>query len=194
MKAQKVADSPQDLATPQSVPVFLSVGRRYTDQQVTVLHRITSMLTQLGVDPLLPTEEPGAAKTGLELIESQLATSYGVVVVAFTRLRFEQGVEWPNSAKQVPIGSRNLPTVWLQIEAALAFHLRLPLLILVEDVLHPEALLNPKHREYGAHIFNMAACHNALPASLVSAITTFADHAKATARRAHATRDSEPER
>jgi hypothetical protein len=156
------------------IPIFLSIGRRSTDVQVTVVNRITSVLAQLGLDLQVPTEEPWAFNTGLEHVQSQMAMSHGVLVVAFTRYYYERGVEWPNSAKQRPVENRNLPTVWLQIEAALALQMRLPLLILVEDALHLEALLNPKHRADGVTVFNTAECQSGLPDALVTALSEFA--------------------
>ena len=65
----------------------------------------------------------------------------GVVIIAFERILIEQGKELRGNPKARDVGGQRIPTVWNQIEAAMAYATRKPLLVIVEDGLRPEGLL-----------------------------------------------------
>src|SRR3984893_8042985 len=56
---------------------------------------------------------------------------YGAVVLAFERTRIELGVSRPGAKSEKVLKDVRLPTVWNQIEAAMAYTSGLPLLVLV---------------------------------------------------------------
>jgi hypothetical protein len=65
----------------------------------------------------------------------------GAIVVAFERIHIEKGSEKRGTADETDISGLNVPTVWNQIEAALAYAHHRPLLVLVEKGLKCEGLL-----------------------------------------------------
>ncbi len=163
---------------PDSIPIFISVGRHYRQDEDVLIERIFSVLRPLGLDPYTLPRNQWDFDNPLDAIQSKMSQCRGVLVIAFTRVHIEAAYEWPNSPEQVPIVARDAASVWLQIEAALAFQLALPTLILVEKHLHPEGLLNPKHRKYSALFYDITACQNALPNDLEVALRRFARNVK----------------
>jgi hypothetical protein len=67
-----------------------------------------------------------------------------VVVIAFTRLAVEKAVDKPGCDNESEIPDRSYPTVWNQLEAAMAFGLKLPLLVIIEKGLYQEAMLKDR--------------------------------------------------
>ncbi|MCP5048468.1 MAG: hypothetical protein GY940_14960 [bacterium] len=68
----------------------------------------------------------------------------GAVIFAFTRYHIPQAIEFPNSDKTEKLKNFRYPTVWNQLEAAMAYGLDLPLLILVERGLKREGMLSDR--------------------------------------------------
>jgi hypothetical protein len=157
------------------VPVFISLGRPFKPQHLTLVEHIDSALR---ARDLMPVRLPRIQRQGespLAAVQALLARCGGLLVVAFPRVRSHVAYEWPDSPMQSPIAGRESPTIWLHIEAALAFQLGLPVLTLVEERLHPEGLLNPKYEEYHAVSYAIGECQEALPDTVQRAIERFAD-------------------
>jgi hypothetical protein len=72
----------------------------------------------------------------------------GTIVVAFERLHITDGVELRGHAAPIPLADVNLPTVWNQIEATMAYTLGQPLLAIVEAGLRDEGLLEQGYDWY----------------------------------------------
>src|SRR5690348_11189517 len=156
-----------------TVPVFLSIGRHYGRDEDAFLHLVSMELARLGLYLERLPRDRWSFDTPLLAIQEVMGRCHGVLVVAFPRLHYPEGIEWPGTPEARPIGERDAATIWLQIEAALAFQMDLPLLIFVDDRLHPEGLLNPRHHEYGALLYQMENCQDSLPTSLVDALRGF---------------------
>jgi len=67
-----------------------------------------------------------------------------VVVLAFTRWLVKKAVEKPDSNQQKETVNTKYPTIWNQLEAAMAFGLKRPLLVILEEGLHQEAMLKDR--------------------------------------------------
>lgn len=157
----------------RTIPVFVSVGRHYRPEETVLIERLFAQMRTLGADPKILPRDQWDYETPLRSISALMSQCRGVLVIAFSRLRYEAGYEWPDSPQQTPVGSRDVATVWLHVEATLAFAFGLPTLILVERHLHPEGLLNPKHHEYRAIEYDIVECQTGLPPSVTEAIRAF---------------------
>ena len=155
------------------IPVFVSVGRHYRPEEAVLIELLFAQLRALGVDPRTLPRDQWDEDTPLRVIASLMRQCRGALVIAFSRMRYVTGYEWPESPLQITLETRDVATVWLHVEAALAFAFRLPTLVLVERRLHPEGLLNPKHHEYRAIEYDMLDCQDGLPAFLIEALNTF---------------------
>jgi len=125
------------------VPVFLSVGGGRTKQQEAFVKDIKNYCLSRNLDAR--SVEYGTNKQPLKDVEYRMERCYGAVVLAFERTRIEQGVSRPGGEPEIQLKDVRLPTVWNQIEAAMAYTRRLPLLVLVEHGLRDEGVLESRY-------------------------------------------------
>ncbi|HEV2237632.1 MAG TPA: hypothetical protein VGR57_13305 [Ktedonobacterales bacterium] len=146
--------------------VFISVGSGLAPGQEHFVAAIEATLRRHGL---------GAATLGrnlhsdgaLDALHTLVRETIGTLVIAFARLRVVSAIERPDTVA-APVSARDLPTVWNQIEAAMAYQARKPLLLLLEAGLHPEGLLDPAI--HPCVTFAAPGVASALPASLASAL------------------------
>jgi hypothetical protein len=86
-----------------------------------------------------------SAEQPLRAIRKIIAECHGAVIIAFTRYEFKDGFERTKNASQVALKDVKLPTVWNQIEAALAYGKGLPLLVICEQGRRDDGLLEGKY-------------------------------------------------
>jgi hypothetical protein len=127
--------------------VFISIGGRYTSQQEAFLDSLLQFLEGCGVTPRVMNKTRKDYPTGNPLISiSQIMKEcHGVIIVAFERKFFPEGVENRSSDNEIPLHDLRITTPWNQIEAAIAFARELPIIVLAEHGLHPEGLLEQKY-------------------------------------------------
>ena len=121
--------------------VFLSVGSTYNEQQEAFVGAFESFLTQNRCERLTVGRGSYFARQPIVAARELVQEADGVVVIAFTRQKIEKAVDKPGSIKEKEITNRSYPTIWNQLEAAMAFGLKLPLLVIIEEGLHQEAML-----------------------------------------------------
>lgn len=135
--------------------IFLSVGATFGNRQEKFVKAFENYVTvnecehfTVGRGGFYPSEQPVVAARNL------MQTVDGVVVIAFTRQIIKKGFSDPTEKKESEISNRKLPTIWNQLEAAMAFGLKLPLLVIIERGLHQEAMLKDRH-EYRALVTDL---------------------------------------
>lgn len=131
-----------------SLNVFLSVGRTSTPKQETFVAAIAGLLDAHGLKARTVGRTDFAHQKPLKLIAEVMQECSGTVVVAFERLHITRGLELRGSSEPVDLSQVNLPTVWNQIEAAMAYTLGHPLLAIVESSLRSEGLLEEGYDWY----------------------------------------------
>ncbi len=85
-----------------------------------------------------------SAKQPIVYARELMKKADGAIVIAFTRTIVEKAVEKPGGAKPVQITNVRYPTIWNQLEAAMAFGLDKPLLMILEEGLNQEAMLKDR--------------------------------------------------
>lgn len=126
--------------------VFVSVGGGRTPDQDRFVESVYRQIKSVGLTPLI-LDDYGAANTQpLTDVARRMDRCYGAVVIAFERTFIEKDV----SRRNVPdrenrVDGTRLPTVWNQIEAAIAYTRGLPLLVLVEHGLSDEGMLESRY-------------------------------------------------
>jgi hypothetical protein len=128
--------------------IFLSVGRTYTDAQETFVRRIEDHLRAHGLVPQTVGRSYFSSQQPLKAIDILMNECVGSVVVALERTFIAQAVDRRGSPKESVAANVYLPTVWNQIEAAMAYVRGHPLLVLLEDGLKPEGLLEKGYDWY----------------------------------------------
>jgi hypothetical protein len=154
--------------------VFLGVGQEYLPEHRTLLTHVINELHSVGLSEIRLTREHYDPITPIVPVVDAIRSCDGVIIVAFPRIIIRSGAEMQGASNEQAIDRRNIATPWLQIEASLGYGWGFPLLILVDDRLHPEGLLNPNHAAYNALFYNMAESQSRLSSTITGAITAFA--------------------
>jgi hypothetical protein len=123
--------------------VFLSVGRTSTDQQEAFVREVERLLFENDLRPRNVGREEYSSLQPLKAVEEVMDQCHGAVVVAFERLFVQDGSWRRGSPNADTVADAYLPTVWNQIEAALAYSKKQPLLVIVERGILAEGLLEP---------------------------------------------------
>jgi hypothetical protein len=121
--------------------VFLSVGRPSSAVQAEFLERFVQFLATRGLDAKIVGKNYFKNQQPLRSIQECMADCAGVVILAWERTFIASGEERRGSPERVDRSGARLPTIWNQVEAALALGSQLPLLVVVERGLHLEGLL-----------------------------------------------------
>jgi hypothetical protein len=128
--------------------VFLSVGRTATAQQEEFVDEFIKFLASQGLTPRAVGRNEFSAERPLKFIGRVMRECRGTVVLAFERIHIESGTEMRGSPSPLDLAGFRLPTVWNQIEAAMAHVLQHPLLVVVEKGLRTEGLLEASQEWY----------------------------------------------
>lgn len=125
--------------------IFISVGSNGSQVQLNATETIFSVITSAGLSPRQMEKNEWSSEQPLRAIRRVIAECHGAVIVAFTRYEFSQGIEKGKDNSTILLGETHFPTVWNQIEAALAYSRDIPLLIICEHGLKDDGLLEGKY-------------------------------------------------
>jgi hypothetical protein len=121
--------------------IFVSVGTGLSPQQEQFVSAVEERLRAAGLTPRTIGRNTFSADAPLRAVTDLMDRCGGAVVIALERYFFPGGVERRGSAKETPLSAVGFPTVWNQIEAAMAYSRKLPLLVLVDEQLRCDGLL-----------------------------------------------------
>jgi hypothetical protein len=121
-----------------AIDVFVSVGRPGTPEQEQFVAAFETFLRQNQLNPRLVGRNEFSADQPLKFIQRVMGECTGTIVLALERIRVATGTELYGESRNQPIVDARIPTVWNQIEAAMAYTLRQPLLVIVEKGLRCE--------------------------------------------------------
>ena len=130
------------------VPVFVSVGRTSTPEQERFVAAIESHMLRHALLPQTLGRNYWSSQHPLKAVDELMSQCGGAAIVGFERLRVVNGIDRRGSDKEQQIANVSLPTVWNQIEAAMAYARRLPLLVFVQTGLRAEGLLETGYDWY----------------------------------------------
>ena len=121
--------------------IFISVGRTSSDKQEKFVSAVEDYIRSHGLVPRAVGRNDFAADNPLKFIQNLMRRCAGTVIIAFERTQIIDGVERRGALDQKIISNQVIPTVWNQIEAAMAYILGHPMLVIVEDGARTEGLL-----------------------------------------------------
>lgn len=128
--------------------VFISVGRPCTPNQEAFIVAIEDLLRTNGFSPRAVGRSDFSSKQPLKFVQELMNRCRGTVIIAFERLYVTEGEEKRGSADCKLVKHEIMPTVWNQIEAAMAYVLNQPLLVIVEEGSRTEGLLEAGYDWY----------------------------------------------
>jgi hypothetical protein len=132
--------------------VFISVGGTATKEQEDFVCAVEGRLRVDGLIPHTIGRNTFSSDAPLKAVMDLMRTCSGAVVIALERSYFPHGIDKPGGTKASPLDEIRLATPWNQIEAALAYASKLPLLVIVEKGVRAEGLLEPGYDWYVQHI------------------------------------------
>jgi hypothetical protein len=130
------------------VDVFLSVGHALTAEQEAFVEAVGALLKSNGLVPRTVGRTDFAHRQPLKRIAEVLRGCSGTIVVALRRVYVHDGSELRSSSQPRALKDVSLPTVWNQIEAAMAYCMDQPLLAIVETGLRSEGVLEEGYDWY----------------------------------------------
>ena len=128
--------------------IFLSLGRTFTEAQETYVCRLEEHLRTNGLVPQTVGRSYFTSQAPLKAVDILMNECAGTVVVALERTFIPQAIDRRGSPKASTLVEVRLPSVWNQIEAAMAYVRGHPLLVILEDGLRPEGLLEEGYDWY----------------------------------------------
>lgn len=128
--------------------IFLSVGRTFTTEQEEFVRLVEDYLTRNGLLPQCVGRSVIKNQQPLKSIDECMEDCSGALILAFERTYIQNGIEKRGSPESLALENVNLPTVWNQIEAAMAYTLSKPLLVLVERGIKSDGLLEKGYDWY----------------------------------------------
>ncbi len=132
--------------------VFLSVGRTSNIRQETLVQTIEKFLQANDLIPQTVGRTYFSSKQPLVAIAELMHECAGSIILAYERIHLIKAVEKRGSENETRIEMLNLPTVWNQIEATMAYTLGHPLLVVVEEGMKYEGLLERGYDWYVKHV------------------------------------------
>ncbi|MGR0218651.1 hypothetical protein [Agromyces sp. ZXT2-6] len=102
---------------------------------------VEERLRAIGLSPRTIGRNTFSADAPLRAITDLMDQCDGAVVIAVERFYFPEGEERRGSPRQSGLTDVCMPTAWNQIEAAMAYSRRLPLLVIVDQNVRADGLL-----------------------------------------------------
>jgi len=131
-----------------SINIFISSGTPYTKKQEKFLDDVEKILTNNDFTSRTAGRNCFSIEQPIKFVNELIRSCSGAVIIAFKRIKISKGIEKPNSSEQKDIENIYLPTIWNQLEAAMAYGNNLPLLIIAEKGLKPEGMLSKRLEWY----------------------------------------------
>ena len=121
--------------------IFISVGSNGSQVQRDATETIFSVVAATGLSPRQMEKNEWSSEQPLRAIRRVITECQGAVIISFARYEFSSGIEKGKNDSINALGVTRFPTVWNQIEAALAYSRDLPLLVVCESGLKEDGLL-----------------------------------------------------
>jgi hypothetical protein len=125
-------------------PVFLSCGAPHTEAQEQFLAAVESLLRSHDCLPQTVGRSSYSVRQPVEAARELIAECNGAVVIAFERTRLLSGFDKPGGAAQKDLRDESYPTIWNQMEAAMAYARRVPILTFVQKGVKRQGMLSDR--------------------------------------------------
>ena len=132
------------MADPGSYAVFVSCGTPHTPDSEEFLSAIEAQLKSHGCIPQTVGRSSFSVRQPAEASRDLIGKCDGAIVIAFERTRILQALDKPGSPEQKEIRDESHPTVWNQMEAAMAYAQRVPILTFVQRGLKRQGMLSDR--------------------------------------------------
>jgi hypothetical protein len=132
----------------KKIATFLSVGEPHNSAQLDYLEKLVTYLSRRNIAAQTLGRTFWSIMNPLKPVREKMQEVYGVVVLAMERFHSKGGIYKECSPLERKVGDQYFATPWTQIEAAMAYQLRLPILILKDEKLVAEGMFDPGIHEW----------------------------------------------
>jgi hypothetical protein len=129
--------------TPQLL-IFLSCGTPHDKSQEDFIAAVEAHLESHSCTPQTVGRSVYSARQPVEASRDLIGSCHGAIVIAFERTRIIAGLDRPDSPQQKDIHDESHPTIWNQMEAAMAYAQRVPILTFVQSGLKRQGMLSDR--------------------------------------------------
>lgn len=132
------------MTAPSELLIFLSCGTPHDKSQEDFIAAVEAHLASHNCTPQTVGRSIYSARQPVEAARDLIGNCHGAVVIAFERTRIVSGLDRPDSPQQKDIQNESHPTVWNQMEAAMAYAQKIPILSLVQIGLKRQGMLSDR--------------------------------------------------
>lgn len=132
--------------------IFLSIGTTANKLHQQLADTVESYVKMHDLLPQTVGRTYFSSKQPLVAIKELMHECAGSIILAYERTHLVEAVDKRGSENERQLTGLNLPTVWNQIEATMAYTLGHPLLVLAEQGMKYEGLLEPNYDWYVMYI------------------------------------------
>jgi hypothetical protein len=132
------------MTAPSQLLIFLSCGTPHDKLQEEFIAAVEAHLASHSCKPQTVGRSVYSARQPVEAARDLIGNCHGAVVIAFERTRIISGMERPDSSQQKLIQNESHPTIWNQMEAAMAYAQKIPILSLVQSGLKRQGMLSDR--------------------------------------------------
>lgn len=130
------------------ISVYLSVGTPHNDIQTQYLQRLRNVLEGLNIKTETLGSTFWSVKKPLSPIQKRMTEVSGCIVLAMERFYAVEGLYKRGSKDERRVEKAMYPTPWSQIEAAMAYQVGLPILMLKDKSLCGEGMFDPTTHDW----------------------------------------------
>ena len=124
--------------------VFVSCGTPHTQALEDFVSAIEAQIKSHGCIPQTVGRSSYSVRQPVQASRDLIGTCDGAVVIAFERTRIIEALDKPDSGDQTEIKNESYPTIWNQMEAAMAYAQRVPILTFVQRGLKRQGMLSDR--------------------------------------------------
>jgi len=128
--------------------IFISVGTPATKEQEDFIVAVETRLRSEGLIPNTVGRNMFSIDSPLKTIDDLMNNCCGVFIIALERTYFPKGFAKRGGTEESVLKDTKYPTTWNQIEAAMAYAKKMPLMVIVEEGLKSEGLLSKRYDWY----------------------------------------------
>jgi hypothetical protein len=121
--------------------IFISVGGTFTPAQEDFVLAVEDRLRSEGLIPHTVGRNTFSSEAPLKAVLELLETCSWTIAIGLERSYFSSGISKRSGPNETKLSEVKLPTPWNQIEAAIAYSLNVPLMVVVEAGILQEGLL-----------------------------------------------------
>jgi hypothetical protein len=124
--------------------IFISCGTPFIKTQEDFLAALEIRLKSQNCIPIIVGRNNYSIRQPVEHARDLIADADGALIIAFERFQINDGLDKPGSNDQSSIKGESYPTIWNQLEGAMAYAKHLPILTLVQKGIRRQGMLSDR--------------------------------------------------